>query len=286
MSVTSSGQELSTNITSEQHSSSWSNEMLSEDRIHDLLTDLIPDQETRAGRNMGLHVVDGNDPHSDIGRYIEWKVFEQRFGNGLETMREEYEPYDKTSVFLIVLDYEKEKPAAVLRLILPTNETEMKSIKDLLNPDTEVNHWYNAKDTEASLLQEIGATDSNNTVDIGTMAVLPAYASAHARDGVSAALYSSCVRWSLENDYNYWVTIVDERILNLMQAWGEPFLEFKDKGFEPYLDSEASRPVHLELYSGLEKVKAFDSKIYDLYTKGSGLENVFVLPEFVLPESL
>ncbi len=273
-------------IPQEQSKQLWNEENLSEERIHNLVVSLIPDAETRAGRNLGLHVIDGNDPNSDIGRFVEWKVFENRFENHLEEMEAEYGPYDSASVFLVVLDYEKEQPAAVLRIVKPEESVGLKSIKDLSDSDYTINPWFNPEDTEESLLKEIGAPDKWHTVDISTMAVMPQYISRHSRDAVSAALYSSCIRWSLENNFNYWVTIVDERILTMMQAWGEPFKEFEGKGYEQYLGSKASKPMHTELYSGLKKVKDFDQNIYDLYTRGTGLENNMVIPDFVLPESL
>jgi hypothetical protein len=276
---------LSPDMINEQPRIIWSEENLSDERIHDLVVNLIPDEETRAGRSLGLHVIDGNDPNSDIGRYVEWKVLDEKFENNLEEMAREYGSYDAASVFLVVLDYEKQVPAAVLRIIKPTENIGFKSIKDLTSENRDVNPWYNPNDTEDSLLTEIGAPDKWHTADISIMGVMPAYRSAHSRNFVSGALYSSCIRWSLENDFNYWVTIVDHRILKMMQDWGEPFKEFVGKDYQHYLGSKASKPMHTELYSGLEKVKAFDQNIYDLYTKGTGLENIFVLPNFVLPES-
>lgn len=289
--TTTLGQESSGTSSHEQSLDPWSPEAMADDRIHDLVVDLIPDEETRAGRSMGLHVIDGADPHADVGKYVEWKVFEKRFRNDLDEMREAYSPYDGSSVFLIILDYEKEQPAAVVRVIKPDSPTGLKSTKDITNPDTEKNPWYNPTDTEAKILEEIGDHDQQHTLDISTMAVMPEYRRNHGEESASAVLYSSCVRWSLENGYNYWITIVDERILGQMQEWGEPFLEFEGKGeFRPFMGSKASKPMHSELYSGLKKVKAYDlahnKDIHGLYTKGRGLENAFVLPEFTLPENV
>ncbi len=284
--LTEKEQKQSAETDDSQITAFWTPETMSQEHIHDLVIDLIPSEEIRKGRNIGLHVINNDDPHADIARYTEWKVFLDAFGNDMDTMEEEYGPYDDGSTFLLVLDYEKEQPAAVLRLMTSNGKIGLKTINDLLNPDVDKNPWYNPSDTETSLFNEIGVQDQSHLVDIGTMGVMPEYRAAHTRDAVSAVLYSSCVRWSLENDYNYWVTIVDERILTMMQDWGKPFLEFDGKGFESYLDSKRSRPMHLEVYSGLQKVKAFDEGVYDLYTKGTGLDNKYVLPGFILPESM
>ena len=76
----------------------------------------------------------------------------------------------------------------------------------------------------------------------------------------------------------------------MMQSWGEPFQAFAGTDWASYLDSEKSLPVHTELTSGLQRIKAFDRAmtektgqlmdIHGLYTRGIGLEEEFVLPAF------
>ncbi len=186
--------------------------------------------------------------------------------------------------FLTVLDYEQGKPVGVIRIIRPS-EKGLKSLNDLAEPSSP---WYQEGDTQEKRWAEVG-NDPAHTVDISTMAVMPEYRSNHAADGASAALYSTCVRWSLNNGYNRWVAIVDKKIHDMMQAWGEPFKHFEGANWASYLDSQESRPIHTELHSGLKKIKAFDEAmseqagktmdIHGLYTRGAGLDREFVLPD-------
>jgi hypothetical protein len=172
----------------------------------------------------------------------------------------------------------------VIRIIRPSGKG-LKSLNDLAQP---ASPWFKDGDTLEQRWAEVG-NDPEHTLDISTMAVMPDYRSGHATDGASAALYSTCVRWSLANGYNRWVAIVDKKIHDMMQAWGEPFQHFEGAGWAKYLDSKKSRPIHAELYSGLEKVKAFDQQmseqagqqmdIHGLYTRGAGLDKEFVLPD-------
>lgn len=255
------------------------------DHIERLVADLIPEDEVRQGRSFGVHIVDGDDEHADIGRFVEAVVFREHFDNDLPTLEREYGPYDRASTFLLVLDYERKRPVGAIRIIRPS-EAGLKSINDIVDPSSP---WYREGDTAERRFREIG-DDPEHTVDISTMAVMPDYRTSHARDGASAALYSTCVRWSLDNNYNRWVTIVDKHIYNMMQSWGRPFQPFEDAEMASYLDSPESIPVHAELHSGLQRIQEFDREmsektgqhmdIHGLYTRGSGLEEQFVLPAF------
>ena len=263
----------------------WSPESFDSSRIDTLVGNLIPNQDCRGGRSFGVHIVEGSDEASDIARFIESTVFDEYFDNDVNTMKQEYSQYDPSSTFLLVLDYDNVKPVGVVRLIKPS-AAGLKSLNDLVRTDSP---WYREGDTTTRRMAEIG-DDPNHTIDIGTMAVMPNYRSKHAGNGASAALYSTCVQWSIANGYNYWVTIVDKKIYTDMQSWGEPFQPFDGAEFRSYLDSPASLPVHLEVYSGLCKVKKFDEQmtealgqpmdVHGLYTRGTGLEQQFVLPEW------
>lgn len=272
-------------VSPEVIESTWTTESLTADHINGLVKGLIPPEEMRQGRQFGVHVIDGKDPASDIGRYIEAKVFDQYFGNDLGTMKKEYGEYDEASTFLMVIDYKKEQPVGVIRLIRSSPKG-FKTINDITSSDSP---WYRPGDTPESRLKEIGG-EPDHTIDIATMAVMPDYKSGHSTEGVSAALYSTCVRWSFANGYNTWVTVVDKKIYSMMQSWGEPFITFEGASWASYLDSEASLPVHTELYEAKKKIEQFDKEMTEklgqpvnitgLYTKGDGLHDWFVLPDF------
>lgn len=253
---------------------SWSAESLDPEAIERHVASLIPSDEERQGRNFGVHVLDGSDPRSDIGRYIEWQQFEKRFKNDLKRMKELYQPYDGVSTFLMVLDYEKVAPVGVIRIVKPI-DGDLITIDEVSKED---GPWYVPGVSAEDRKREMGY-EEGSTVDITTMAVMPEYKSGHAEDGASAALYSTCVRWSLAHGFNHWATIVDQRIYEMMQSWGEPFIPFEGTDYAPYEGSKASIPVYTELNSGLERVRAFDEGIYRLYTESAGLDQQYVLPD-------
>jgi hypothetical protein len=270
----------------EVHVEPWSAESLDEARIQGLIRTLKPCDDVIGNRQFGVHVIESTEDAADIGRFVEAKVFNDHFGNDLEVMKREYGPYDEQSTFLVAIDYQSDKPVGVIRIIRPS-EAGLKSMHDLINPNS--SPWFRHGDTEEKRFNEVGQ-NPYETVDIATMAIMPSYRSNHAKVGASASLYSTCVRWSLANGFNQWITIVDKNIYEMMQGWGEPFKTFEGAGFAPYLDSSESLPVHTELISGLEKIRKFDAAmsetygtmvdIHGLYTKGEGLHDMFVLPEF------
>lgn len=260
------------NVTDQPWRSEWTEQSFSPERMKQLIAEVTPSDEVRQGRKFGVHVFDGSDPHSDIGRCVEHTVFMKFFRNDLDVMREAYGPYDEHSTLLTVVDYEAQEPVGVVRVIEPS-DLDVITLAEIQNPKYPWSAGLNMTDR----WHEVG-DDPAHTLDITTMAVMPNYQTAHSKNGASASLYSTCVRWSLAHGYNYWVSIVDKRIHTSMQAWGEPFEDFEGADWAPYMGSKASKPVHLKLDSALEKVRAFDEGIHALYTQSAGLEHQFVLP--------
>ncbi len=252
--------------------SDWSEKSFEADRIRRLIAEITPSDEVRQGRRFGVHVLDGSDHHSDIGRFVEATVFMEYFKNNLDVMRAAYGPYDEHSTLLTVVDYEAQEPVGVVRVI-EHSELDVITLAEIQNPK----YPWRAGLSMADRWHEIG-DDPEHTLDITTMAVMPEYKSGHAKDGASAALYSTCVIWSLAKDINTWVSIVDKKIHGDMQAWGEVWDDFEGADWAPYMGSKASKPVHLQLKPALEKVRAVDEGIYALYTQSAGLEHQFVLP--------
>lgn len=61
--------------------------------------------------------IEGTDPFANVARQIEREVFEDTWGNDSATMKQEYGPYDESSVFFLAVDTEAQVPAGVLRMI-------------------------------------------------------------------------------------------------------------------------------------------------------------------------
>jgi hypothetical protein len=74
--------------------------------------------------------LDGTDPFANIARQVEREVFQDSWGNDCVTMKEEYGPYDESSVFFVVIDMQDLVPAGVLRMIR-NSPAGLKTIVDL-----------------------------------------------------------------------------------------------------------------------------------------------------------
>jgi hypothetical protein len=76
--------------------------------------------------------IEGTDPFSNIARQVEREVFEDSWGNDPTTMKNEYGPYDESSVFFLTVDTHKNVPAGVLRMIR-NSPAGLKTLVDLDN---------------------------------------------------------------------------------------------------------------------------------------------------------
>ena len=74
--------------------------------------------------------IEGTDPFANIARQVEREVFEDSWGNDSVTMKNEYGPYDESSVFFVVIDTKAKVPAGVLRMIR-NSPVGLKTIVDL-----------------------------------------------------------------------------------------------------------------------------------------------------------
>lgn len=74
--------------------------------------------------------IEGTDPFANIARQLEREVFETSWGNDSATMKNEYGPYDESSLFFMVVDTRDMVPAAVLRMIR-NSSAGLKTIVDL-----------------------------------------------------------------------------------------------------------------------------------------------------------
>lgn len=74
--------------------------------------------------------IEGTDPFANIARQLEREVFEASWGNDSVTMKQEYGPYDESSLFFMVVDTQDKVPAAALRMIR-NSPVGLKTIVDL-----------------------------------------------------------------------------------------------------------------------------------------------------------
>lgn len=101
------------------------------DSDRDALTrEFLGTKEIATGDRFVCFEVDGTDPHADIARQLEREVFQDSWGNDAATMKQEYGPYDESSVFFLAIDRQAQQPAGVLRMIR-NSPAGLKTIVDL-----------------------------------------------------------------------------------------------------------------------------------------------------------
>ena len=135
----------------------------------------------------GAYVFLPDDPAAELGRSVERAVFLESFGNTPELLGTEYGPYEASSLFYVVLDHRRLRPAGVIRMIVPTKGGPgLKSLNDI-GPI-----WHEPAE---SILKRSGiGLTLDRTWDIATLAIDPQYRSAAATGLVALGLYQSIVR--------------------------------------------------------------------------------------------
>jgi hypothetical protein len=212
----------------------------------------------------GTYLIGGDERTADVARSVERDVFLEYFGNTEELMAAEYGPYERTSLFLCVVDHRRLVPAGVMRLILPSPAGQKTM--------TDIERCWGREPNEA--LTRCGvATEPSRIWDIATLAVASEYRGGGSEGLVSLALYQGAVQCALACDVEVYVAILDTVVLRLIhERMGAPFGTFD--GLEPkrYLDSPASLPAYVDLPRFGERVRESEPAIHELLFGGRGIE--------------
>src|SRR5690349_5901878 len=95
----------------------------------DLAHELIM-EEGRGDTPFGTYVIPSHHPAAELGRDLEREVFFEFFGNTPELLDAEYERYEASSLFLSIIDHEREQIAGGMRVIVPS-AAGFKSLDDI-----------------------------------------------------------------------------------------------------------------------------------------------------------
>lgn len=213
---------------------------LSPEEESKLIDGLVEHKKRPIEKKYAVYFVDGESEAAKLGRALEVEVFGEFFNNDEELMREEYGPYEPNSKFLIVVDHENKKAAGVMRLI-SDSEAGLKSLNDLTKQP-----WSKPLD-EVFSENDISRHDLPDAWDIATLAVNKDY---RGKTSVASALYHGLYKGSVEHGIKEWVAILDDKVLELLEALGLFFERYKGIGSASYLDSPNSTPV----YANVEKI--------------------------------
>lgn len=259
---------------------------LSVETISGLVDELFEREKIVSSERYVAIAIDGNSPYADIGRRVENEVF-TKFGNDPEEMSREYDMYDSSSTFLVIVDQEAEVdgehrklPVGCLRLIA-NGANGIKTINDVASQRwgwhedmVELIRTHVQEDGDPELDAEDRRVVIDNILDAGTLAVLPAY-----RYGrVSTALYHAGVIHTLRNGYRDWVMLIDHEARDVIQFFlNNPLQGIKGLGVRPYLGSEVSQPMYVNVPRYLERVREertkipdSDTEIYSVLAHGEG----------------
>ncbi len=234
-----------------------------------LTADLVA-EGGRSDTPFGLYVVPAADPAAELARSVERDVFFEYFGNTPEMLAAEYDPYDRASVHLCVIDHRRSRTAGAMRLILPSSAG-LKTTVDLESA------W---DQPVAEVLARTGLELPRERVwDIATIAVTPDYRGASTNGLISLALYQGVIQLARHRDVRWVLAILDLVVLDLIQqGTGRPFSTFD--GVEPmnYLDSPSSLPVWCDLDDYDRRLAITDPGMHEILFQSRGLEAAVSIP--------
>jgi hypothetical protein len=226
-----------------------------------LLDDVIPPGSTEP---MGAYLFSSADPAAELGRRLERTVFLEAFGNTPDLLEAEYDPYEPASIFFVVVDHRRRRPAGTMRIIVPSfGGPPFKTLADI--PGI----W---EDSAEALYGRRGYTlPPAATWDIATLAVDAGYRGNAAVGLVSMGLYQSVIRTALACRVDYLIAILDDPVYRMAKwKFHHPFVSVAEE--RPYLGSDASHPVAMDIATWADRLVTTDPVLRDLLCEGRGLE--------------
>lgn len=237
--------------------------------LEELATALI-DKEGRGDTPFGFYILRADDPASELGRAVEREVFFEFFGNTPELMDAEYDPYESASLFLVVVDHLRRKPAGVIRMLLPS-PAGFKTLHDIEK------HWGQPLD---EVLARTGVDfDLESLWDVGTLAVGREYRGEATQGLVTLGLYQGMDMLTTVVDVKFGVAILDLVVFdNVQKSFHRPFSPFP--GLEPmrYLDSPSSLPIWIDIREYRARLAMIDADLYEVLYAGKGFEAMISSP--------
>jgi hypothetical protein len=198
------------------------------ERVGSLLAQYPPQVSER----FSCYLLNGNHPHSAIARAVECQVFNEFFGNDPQVMLNAYGAYDTHSLFFLIVDSEKRKPAGTLRVI-EHSPIGLKTLNDIAQAPLHI-------DAQKVIAQHSIANIAR-CWDIGTLAVTDAYRGPAANHIVSTMLYGFLHAESLKRGIEHIVTILDQHTYHrLTKILSLPFVPIARSEPFSYLGSSSS----------------------------------------------
>ena len=248
-------------------------------RVHDAMRQQVSEViDPHATEPFGVYVWADPNPAAWLARHVERVVFEESFGNSPELLDMEYGRYDRSSLFLCVIDHHRRVPVGMVRAILPS-AAGLKSLNDL-----EREWGENVEDVFARTGLEV---QRELVLDCATVATSPEYRGGVTHGVISMALYQSFATAAVANGFRWVVAVIDAPVLRVLQyRLGRVFETYEGVPAMPYLGSTASMPVWCDAPAVSARLAASNPVKHDLIFGGHGLVGSVAPPDWDVVEEL
>lgn len=212
----------------------------------------------------GAYLFAHDEPGAELGRHLEREVFLEAFGNTADQLADEYGPYERSSLFVCVVDHLRSRPAGAMRVLL-SSAAGFKSLNDIQRV------WG---EPAAALAERSGLViNPDTTWDIATLAVAPEYRGAAGRGLVTMGLYQTLTLAAHACGTEWFVAILDLPVFRMLR-WKLHLIFAGYKGVEPmpYLGSVASIPAWCHVPAAAQHLAVVDPDLYSIVCEGIGLE--------------
>jgi hypothetical protein len=172
----------------------------------------------------------------DAARHVEARVFLEAFGLTPDLMEREYGPYDDHSRFVTVIDGSDGSAVGSARLIIPDSTGHLKTLTDVAGDP-----WHLSV---ADSLRAAGLS-GRPVWDVGSLAVAPPHRGGAAGHEVFLALVHGLYRYSRNCGVEGLVTVLDDRVLHLLQDMGVPWAPMAGAASKFFLGSACTPCVCL-----------------------------------------
>lgn len=256
-----------------------------------LCVELTEDMDGEGGKYVCVEL-EGSDPRSDVGRYLERKVFNVKFpSNDAVLMESEYGMYEASSGFFVVIDNELDKPVGVLRYI-KDSEVGLKTLNDINRLPLCSVDGVQTTITPEEVANFHGISDMSKCWDVGTIAVDPDYRGNRSNMVISNLLHRSVYASALARGVDFLIAIIDRGEHANLDRLGVPFKSILDSGPFEYLDSESStaligyvpefepvmRKIQVDLAARSGLMAKFLSNTMDSLLEGKDVDHMINFP--------
>jgi hypothetical protein len=232
---------------------------LSAAETNELTREFLSTRSTEPTERFVCFEMEGTDRFANIPRQLEREVFEDSWGNDAATMRNEYGPYDESSLFFVAIDTRAFAPAGVLRMIR-NSSAGLKTLVDLDN---------SAKSPIAPIaipvddvLRFHGIEDLDRCWDGATAAIPPRYrrrmATMHVQ--IMAAWSAAAMRENIE----HFVAVLDAPVFRAARdLLGLPLVPLAGTPPFTHMDAPNNQAVYAHILSTLAVAAQGNRKVGD-----------------------